>query len=534
MSDISDHDELTYITGTHVPPNKFHHPTNHEFTPHYVIIKAVKSATNRGLLSSETVATIAALVKSGVIFPYGNRKGWKEDLQGLNDAYYKASRYEASHEDVTPPTHYNVIDLLSTDTWFDNGLPSQRQKNFDRRRDLFDLDLALNSWQFPEPPQEVRVDPRDEHTSDSNTDNDNDNKIDDNEEEEIEKRGEGEDNSNDLFEPQEETVEISEDESIENKQNIPIRDMFKDSKYVKKSKIAEYENCFMDRLKKVIIYRSELIKNIARDKKLKTLKYSQVRGYFNAFNHRMLQFLVSFRVFFHLAPSSKKFGRLLHLSGEKLSETVVSNYAKQFKFLQDKKFIDNEGKRVKGFDSLDIIPKETFIFKSGKVRFVDKKRKRRDTPSEWDEMMRFNPKKKRKIYDIDEDEFIAKEDAPKTPPRPRKSNDSKLDEIIKNQNDLAFSVGILRSKTEKLTKSPQIQSVDDMLNSDKRGIERWSHEFHVNKTTLGFELIASETRQNQRNSSHQQLYQKMMNKKNKNRDIVSDIQGKWVCILSIM
>ncbi len=539
MSDSEEDANATFIEGTHVPPNKFHYPKDHPFPSYYVILKKVTTAANRGRMSSATVAAIAALVKTKIISPYGNRKGWTDELNGLNIAYKKALHYEASHEDKIPIHHHKIIKLLDEPTWFDKDLPAQRKKNFDRRCDLFDLDASLNEWNFPDPPEEHRVNPRDEESSDSNAGNDdaNDDNTDIKEVEDDKQENDEENaNTNNYFAIQREVVEVaSEDEKADNNK---IRDLFKESEFAKNGYNEEYENGFLQRLKAVIDYRSNLMRNIAKFRKIKTLKYDKVRGEFNAYNHRMVQFLITFRVFYHLAPSSKKFARLLYLKADKLQKTIASLYVKQFKFLQNKKFIDSEGKRIKKYDSLDVIPRETYVLNEGKIHFIDKKKKRKRSYSEWDELSSV-PRKKRKIDEDDErsddeENYLKLLDGESTSkhthtPKSRTSAERKLDRIIKNQNNLAMSVGILRSKADKLDKSPQQQSVDDLLNSDKRGIKRWSHEYHVNKSTIGFELISSETRKHQRNSSHQHLYQKMMNKR-KNRNIVNDIQGKWVCV----
>ncbi len=73
-------EEKVYVSGTHVPDDQYHHPPDPQFE-HVIIPNKIASAAGRGLLSSDTVAAIAALVK------YGNTKGMNVDFQSLNDAY---------------------------------------------------------------------------------------------------------------------------------------------------------------------------------------------------------------------------------------------------------------------------------------------------------------------------------------------------------------------------------------------------------------------------------------------------------------
>ncbi len=474
MSESEDDNE--FVTGTHVPAEQYFYPKDFNFDNH-IKSGTIKSAANRGKISSTTIAAIAALIKNKSILPYGNRKGFKEDLQNINDAYHRALTFEASHPDTSLPSHDDIQQLLATETWFENGLTGRKKTNWETRNDLHNADGTVDTWIFPNPPQEPRVHPREELSSQS--DNESDKAEGDVVSDENDKEEERANEGDDYFEFKSETIEIESESAEETEEKNPvnddIRNLFKDSKFVKAALSAQYEKDWMQRLKIAIDYRSDLIKNIARFRKLKSITYDQVRGEANAYNHRICQYLINFRVYYHLPPSYKKFGRLLGLKEEKLKSTVINTYVKQFNFLKKKTFINKAGKRIKSYESLDIIPSELYHCKKGKIKELKKqKRSKKRAYSDWDELVSSGPKPKRHktnpILVLDDDDATSESDEKpahktKTPPQP-----SYIKKIIANQNDLAMSVALLTSKAEKSSASPQKQSVNEMLNSNKRGI----------------------------------------------------------------
>ena len=78
--------------------------------------------------------------------------------------------------------------------------------------------------------------------------------------------------------------------------------------------------------------------------------------------------------------------------------------------------------------------------------------------------------------------------------------------------------------------SPQQQTIRQMLSNDKRGINRWSKEKVVDKTTHGFQCRSKEILKYRQEDADQSLYAKMMNT-NENKDVINQLQGMWVCSL---
>ena len=69
-----------------------------------------------------------------------------------------------------------------------------------------------------------------------------------------------------------------------------------------------------------------------------------------------------------------------------------------------------------------------------------------------------------------------------------------------------------------------------MLSNDKRGLNRWSKEKVVDKTIYVFQCISKEMLKHRKEDGNQSLHTKMMNT-SKNKEVINQLQGMWVCPL---
>ena len=549
--DSSTIDESAQTSNTiHLPPTQhavteYYYKEDSEFVTNKFFVNTnwVRGEAAAGRMHYSDVAALSVLIDNQKVFVIGNSAGFDADLGRINRAYLAAKKWDENNE-VPIQRNLDLVVLLSDKKCCESNITAVRLKNWEERvakivNEYGQLSSYFEAWLFPDStPDSLRIQQEDTPTGTNigtNTGSGNGTNVGS-----IAGDSDGDDDGTDpsWAKPPGDLAVVSKIKELTPNEKGEIMNRYVNgNKYVlvTDDAIKKYEKEF----KKLVtgVYAGHRDFKQQAGAWIRNNQWAIIKPLMNVYIDRMLKMLIQYRVY-HLLHPRLAYKSLVFLldnnDNDEIKRLVGDHYWDAHCFLVKRKFIDYvSGDRLLAFKKLIIDPKAGFYLAgdTGMVEswndVVQPSRKKRKLPTQTPTPTP-QPTRTPPTNNLHPRRGLP---PPTNPPQRRIQPSYHQEQPPQWAQSLIKSVDSVKKRLDKLPGAEKEikkveETVEEMLNNQKRGTERFSDAKAVYKTDAGFVAIANDLYQMRTKSSKQTSYQKLLNLPNKtNKDLVSHIQG---------